>query len=706
MKKKIKIFFASSMEREESNELDAFIYDLSDKFERQYDVRIRPVHEDDMRMEEELRSCEMAFFVFFQKLGEHTRKQFEEAKTFFEKSGVPRIYTYFKEVTEEEKEEELRQFARELDAVFGHYYSSFSHLDTVKLRILLGIKLQEMDFVDLSVKDGMCKVNGQDVLSVEHLPEFANSGLLRELRKELEKLEETYFQMRPIYAKGGADKAFYREYADVCSRRQKLKDSIGELEETIFNMSVNIVRDVIRGEITQRQKEAYRLFELGDYDGCMAVLDAEEINADFWAWEERQKKIGKKKAEIFIREHKTAIDVLMGMYHYKDRFAEIRERYGWIMEAAMKYRTEAGTLLDYVVFLYVQQDYKKAVYVAERTKELFGCMDEEVDDAHWIMLYNNLANLYNDTQRQQEAEELYKKAMGIRERLAGRNAEAYEFDLVVSYNNLANLYSDTQRQTEAEEMYKKAVGILERLAERNAEEHESVLAVGYNNLAVLYSVTQRQKEAEEMYKKAVGIQERLAERNAEEHEGDLAMSYGNLANLYSDTQRQQEAEEMCKKAVRIYERLAGRNAEEHESSLVASYNNLANLYRKSQRQQEAEKLCKKAVEIWERLAERNAAAYESNLVANYNNLAILYSDMQRQQEAEEMYKKAVEIWKRLAGRNAAAYEPRLAVCYWNISVLYLEMGKAFGRRIYRKKAIKLAKKYPQDYICKQILDKL
>ena len=660
MKKKIKIFFASSMEREESNELDAFIYDLSDKFERQYDVRIRPVHEDDMRMEEELRSCEMAFFVFFQKLGEHTRKQFEEAKTFFEKSGVPRIYTYFKEVTEEEKEEELRQFARELDAVFGHYYSSFSHLDTVKLRILLGIKLQEMDFVDLSVKDGMCKVNGQDVLSVEHLPEFANSGLLRELRKELEKLEETYFQMRPIYAKGGADKAFYREYADVCSRRQKLKDSIGELEETIFNMSVNIVRDVIRGEITQRQKEAYRLFELGDYDGCMAVLDAEEINADFWAWEERQKKIGKKKAEIFIREHKTAIDVLMGMYHYKDRFAEIRERYGWIMEAAMKYRTEAGTLLDYVVFLYVQQDYKKAVYVAERTKELFGCMDEEVDDAHWIMLYNNLANLYNDTQRQQEAEELYKKAMGIRE----------------------------------------------RLAERNAEEHESVLAVGYNNLAVLYSVTQRQKEAEEMYKKAVGIQERLAERNAEEHEGDLAMSYGNLANLYSDTQRQQEAEEMCKKAVRIYERLAGRNAEEHESSLVASYNNLANLYRKSQRQQEAEKLCKKAVEIWERLAERNAAAYESNLVANYNNLAILYSDMQRQQEAEEMYKKAVEIWKRLAGRNAAAYEPRLAVCYWNISVLYLEMGKAFGRRIYRKKAIKLAKKYPQDYICKQILDKL
>lgn len=614
MKKKIKIFFASSMEREESNELDAFIYDLSDKFERQYDVRIRPVHEDDMRMEEELCSCEMAFFVFFQKLGEHTRKQFEEAKTFFEKSGVPRIYTYFKEVTEEEKEEELRQFARELDAVFGHYYSSFSNLDTVKLRILLGIKLQEMDFVALSVKDGMCKVNGQDVLSVEHLPEFANSGLLRELRKELEKLEETYFQMRPIYAKGGADKAFYREYADVCSRRQKLKDSIGELEKTIFNMSVNIVRDVIRGEITQRQKEAYRLFELGDYDGCMAVLDAEEINADFWAWEERQKKIGKKKARIFIREHKTAIDVLMGMYHYKDRFAEIRQRYGWIMEAAMKYRTEAGTLLDYVVFLYVQQDYKKAVYVAERTKELFGCMDEEVDDAHWIMLYNNLANLYNDTQRQQEAEELYKKAMGIRERLAGRNAEAYEFDLVVSYNNLANLYSDTQRQ--------------------------------------------------------------------------------------------QEAEEMCKKAVRIYERLAGRNAEEHESSLVASYNNLANLYRKSQRQQEAEKLCKKAVEIWERLAERNAAAYEPNLVANYNNLAILYSDMQRQQEAEEMYKKAVEIWKRLAGRNAAAYEPRLAVCYWNISVLYLEMGKAFGRRIYRKKAIKLAKKYPQDYICKQILDKL
>lgn len=150
MKKIINIFFALFMGREKSNELDRFVYDLSKKFEQQYDVRLRPVHEVDTWMEKELYSCKMVFFVPFQKLDEHARKQFESARAFFEESGGSRIYTYFKDVPEKDKGEEFRRFAREIDVIFSHYHSSFSHPDTVELHNLLEEKLKNMNFVDLS----------------------------------------------------------------------------------------------------------------------------------------------------------------------------------------------------------------------------------------------------------------------------------------------------------------------------------------------------------------------------------------------------------------------------------------------------------------------------------------------------------------------------------------------------------------------------
>lgn len=67
--------------------------------------------------------------------------------------------------------------------------------------------------------------------------------------------------MKPIYVKGNADEAFYKKYADVCAKRQSLKDSIEELQDNIRNMSMNIIRNENRGKITQRQKEALKVTE-------------------------------------------------------------------------------------------------------------------------------------------------------------------------------------------------------------------------------------------------------------------------------------------------------------------------------------------------------------------------------------------------------------------------------------------------------------
>lgn len=165
--RKIKIFIGSSIV-EFANErmmIENFIRNISDQFEEKYDVKIQPLlceNFDDAysitRKQEEynekIRSSELCFFIFFTKAGKYTREEFEVARKKFEETGKPKIYTYFKVVKENSVEQSLTDFMDELDKTFGHYYSTFEHIDTVKLRILLSLKFQEMDFVEISSSNG------------------------------------------------------------------------------------------------------------------------------------------------------------------------------------------------------------------------------------------------------------------------------------------------------------------------------------------------------------------------------------------------------------------------------------------------------------------------------------------------------------------------------------------------------------------------
>ncbi|MBQ2732758.1 MAG: hypothetical protein IJF74_01235, partial [Clostridia bacterium] len=146
--KKIKIFLGSSI-IEFANErmaIENFIRNVSDKFEDHYNVKIQPLlceNFDDayttIRKQEEYNQkiceSELCFFIFFTKVGEFTREEFEVARKQFEETGKPKIYIYFKTVDEAEIDRSVNDFMNELDKVFGHYYGTFEHVDTVKLRI-------------------------------------------------------------------------------------------------------------------------------------------------------------------------------------------------------------------------------------------------------------------------------------------------------------------------------------------------------------------------------------------------------------------------------------------------------------------------------------------------------------------------------------------------------------------------------------------
>ena len=127
--------------------IENFIRNVSDKFEENYDIKLQPLlceNFDDAYSEirkqeeynEKIRDSELCFFIFFTKAGKYTKEEFEVARKKFEETGKPKIYTYFKTVKDEHIEQSLYDFMNELDKTFGHYYGTFEHIDTVKLRIL------------------------------------------------------------------------------------------------------------------------------------------------------------------------------------------------------------------------------------------------------------------------------------------------------------------------------------------------------------------------------------------------------------------------------------------------------------------------------------------------------------------------------------------------------------------------------------------
>ena len=359
---------------------------------------------------------------------------------------------------------------------------------------------------------------------------------------------------------------------------------------------------------------------------------------------------------------------------------------------------------EYAYFAINQKMYKEAEAYYLKCKEILERLAQSNPQAYepyLAMSYNNLANLYSDTQRFSESEAMHKLALAIHERLAQSNPQVYESALAASYNNLAILYSDTQRFAECEEMFKQALAIHERLSQSNPQAYEPDLAMSYNNLAIVYYKTQRFSESEAMYKQALAIRERLAQSNPQAYEPDLAMSYYTLAILYSDTQRFAECEAMFKQALALYVRLAQYNPQAYEPALALSYNNLANLYSDTQRFSESEAMQKQSLAIRERLAQSNPQAYEPDLAQSYNNLASLYSATHRFSDSEAMYKQSLAIYELLAQSNPQAYEPALANSYNNLAVLYSDTQRFSDSEAMHQQALaiyeRLAQSNPQAY---------
>ena len=705
IRKIINIFIGSSINdfSEARHELVGYIYSLSDDFESRYGIRIRPLlceYTDPAKRREGtkqedyddlIRQSEMSFFLFFTRAGEFSVGEYELACRLLQEYGKPKVYIYFKNVPEGTTvEESLRQFMASVDR--DHYHGTFDSIDTIKLRILENLKFQEFEELPIEVRDGKVYAGGVHVLDIKNVAEFCNNRRLAELRKQLEATEARYFPMKAQYDQKRSDPAFYRTYSDIASKRQSLLDEIEELEKRIFDFSLNMSRDTIHGDITPRQKEAYRLFEQGDLHGANAVMDADELDDEFLRVErEHARRIQEEMRELrenarrYIRQYRTKIDILSAMTDYDGRFAEIRASYEKIVPVAEKYRIEVGVLYDYVGFLEDQKDFSYALALAQRLQALYTEDPSLATEYELVALDNLLGILYSDLNNHAKAEEFYLKAIAIYEDFASKNPDAFNPDLAMSYNNAGILYRNLQDYPKAEEFYLKAIAIREDLASKNSDAFNPDLATSYNNAGVLYSNLQDYPKAEEFYLKAIAIREDLASKNPDAFNPDLAASYNNAGMLYDDLQDYPKAEEFYLKAIALYEDLASKNPDAFNPNLVMTYHNAGNLYYALDDYSKAEEFYLKAIAIYEDLASKNPDAFNPDLAMSYYGAGVLYM-LDNLPEAAQCFSMAAKIYEQLYSASPEEYQADLKDVYETLSKIYKTLKDRKKTKEYRKKA--------------------
>ena len=621
-------------------------------------------------LKEHVADSDLSFFLFFEDVSAVMRSCFDIFFESFKNTDKPKIVTYFK-YTESPNDmtDAVREFSQMLGNELRHYYNNYNSIDTLKLGILMQIKVMRLDASQITISDdGMICLNGRPVADTSKIPMFEFNERLNELKSRYDELTKEWGRLRTLRMDDPNNEELYFEFSRVATERDDTKKALREFEDLLLKTSEELAAK--KGEMSPRQAEAYRLLEMGDVDGACEILPLDELFDDI-SHNERLADNAIDRLETNVDELATRITALNMKGLNNDTVAEIRRIYEEIYDTFCDTRNIGWSkLYDYASFLEDQNDYTNAIEVAENLRWYYSAPGSKVDEYELAELYNLLGLLYEAQNRSEEAEEYYLAAIEIMKRLVKKNADAYEPALAMSYNNVGAFYSDHGQHEKAEKYFLAAIEIYERLVEKNVDAYEPALAMSYNNAGAFYYKQNQSEKAEEYYLAAIGIRERLVKKNADAYAPDLAMSYNSAGIFYSGHNQPEKAEKYLLDAIGIQERLVKENADAYEPDLAMSYNSAGAFYSDQGQPDKAEKYYLAAIEIHERLVKKNADAFEPALAASYNNAGEFYANQDYLEKSEKYYLAAIEIYERLVKENAAAYEPDLATVYNNAGEFY------------------------------------
>ena len=522
---------------------------------------------------EEIRQSDIFLVLFYNKAGQYTIEEFREAYKQFQNTGAPAILTCFRQGEGYAPDQSVLEFMDELDEQLGHYFKKYTHIDSVKLTLLLQMKLMKLD-VPIELEESAVTVDGKRLLTLENIPMWAENIDFQSLKKQYQACERAYLDAKAATTDPATDPVFLR----ASERWNEAKKALRELEQELFSIALKIEEKNNNSTLTERQRKAYELMEQGDSEGANNILDLREILDDVEdteAWKQQEhKKVDQranKKLEQNVQELLLRIEILKTQVQNPSRFEEIQETFEEAISIEERNHLTKIAMREYVSYLHDQNDYTRAIPLAERYLKYVELDGDKSDIAD---AENILGVLYAAMNQLELAEQEYLRAQEIYGQLAAKNPAAYQPDLAMNCNNLGVLYSNTNRLELAEQEFLRAKEIREQLAAENPSAYLPGLAMSCNNLGNLYRIINRMDKAEQEFLRAKEIYEQLSAENPSAYQPDLANTCNNLGILYADTNRMDEAEQEYLRSKKIYEQLAAENPSAYQPYLAKIYNNL------------------------------------------------------------------------------------------------------------------------------------
>jgi tetratricopeptide (TPR) repeat protein len=327
--------------------------------------------------------------------------------------------------------------------------------------------------------------------------------------------------------------------------------------------------------------------------------------------------------------------------------------------------------------------------------EAVTVLEDWLDNEYLNLPFHGLGNFYKAQGSYQEAIPLLEQCLSLVQERLGEN----HIRTAVSLNNLALLYCEVDRYEEAEAFSHQALEIVRRL-EREEDVIVSRLEVAiFNVLAQVYCSQKFFEEAETLYQRALEISEHSGEEEHLEKDIYLGDSVGlkgmcldNLASLYRQQGRYEKAETLGQQALQLIKQQLG---DEHPHVAIC-LDNLALLYRQQGRYEEAEAFGQQALQ----LMKQQIGDEHPDVLICLKGLAGLSFSQHRFEEAEQLCRQVLETKKRLYGEQ----HPDIVVCLCNIArACYYQNRHEAAEQSYQQ-ALELSKcvfgeKHPNTLEC-------
>ena len=277
--------------------------------------------------------------------------------------------------------------------------------------------------------------------------------------------------------------------------------------------------------------------------------------------------------------------------------------------------------------------------------------------------YHQLGRVAHEQRQYDEAEDSYRKALGIYLEYGNQEAASayHQLGMVAqdrrrydeaedSYRNALSIYLDTGERYECADVYGQ-LGLLAQDLERFADARTSYrkalsiylefgnqegAASAYQQLGVVAGLQGRPAEAEASYRKTLDIRLALGDQHG------AAITYRFLAILAARDNRFSEAESGYRKALDIFLEYG----DLHRAADV--YHELGTLALNQYRFTEGEASCRKALDIYLEFDDRYMAAFV------YHNLGLAAQGQREFSEAESCFRKALDIFLEYGDLHRAA----------------------------------------------------